>query len=112
AARSALQTMALDARAVSGLTVDVVEVPNDFFGGGVTVSGLLAGHDIAASLTDRSADVAILPRSAFGFEGHQTLDGWTIQRLRGELPMRLVLAGAADELLRLSVADSAMGPNG
>jgi putative radical SAM enzyme (TIGR03279 family) len=103
AARAALESMAAEASAVDGLRVDVIDVANEFFGGGVTVSGLLAGRDIAATLATRAADLAVLPRSAFGFEGRQTLDGWTPERLQAEATIQLALAGAADELLALTL---------
>jgi putative radical SAM enzyme (TIGR03279 family) len=48
-----------------GVAVEVVAVPNDFFGHGITVAGLLTGQDIARALTRRPAgDVLLVPRVA------------------------------------------------
>lgn len=104
AARPALEAMAADAAAVRGLTLQVLEVPNDFFGGGVTVSGLLAGRDIVTRLRGVAADLAILPRSAFGFEGRETLDGWTVEALQKETDARLALASTAAELVETTLS--------
>jgi NifB/MoaA-like Fe-S oxidoreductase len=50
---------------VPGLRVNVVAVPNEFFGRAITVSGLLTGQDVAAALTGRPpGDVVLVPRVA------------------------------------------------
>ena len=103
AAAPALRAMAADLPAVRQLTVAVLEVSNEFFGGGVTVSGLLAGRDVAEALGGLAADLAILPRSAFGFDGRQTIDGWTPEAIQRAVGMRLTLASAARELLDATV---------
>jgi len=103
AAEPALHRMALDLRAVGSLEVEVLSIPNDFFGGAISVSGLLAGRDIVKHLRGRQADVTILPRSAFGFEGRQTLDGWTVDNIARQSGLRILLAQTADELLRATV---------
>lgn len=105
AAAPALRVMAADLAAVEGLRVSVLEVGNDFFGGGVTVSGLLAGRDIAAALSSVPADLAILPRSAFGFDGRQTLDGWTAEAIETASGKRLVLGGGAADLLAATLSE-------
>jgi NifB/MoaA-like Fe-S oxidoreductase len=95
--------MAADFEKVDGLDVQVLEVPNDFFGGGISVSGLLSGRDVVAQLTGRDADLAILPRSAFGFDGQQTLDDWSPEAIERAAGVRLVLASAAPELLEATL---------
>ena len=48
-----------------GLSLDLVAVPNDFFGRAITVSGLLTGEDIARALAGRHlGDVVLVPRVA------------------------------------------------
>jgi len=51
-----------------GLTVEIIPVANDFFGGTVTVSGLLTGKDIIAALTGKSADLALLPPDCLNYD--------------------------------------------
>lgn len=103
AAAPALTAMAADLAAVENLSVTVLDVTNDFFGGGVSVSGLLTGQDVVASLRATPCDLAVLPRSAFGYDGRQTLDGWTTAAIERESGIRLVLATAAAELLELTL---------
>lgn len=103
AAGPALRTMVRDLEAVAGLEVTVREVPSDFFGGGISVSGLLAGRDVAASLAGAQVDLAILPRAAFGFQGRETLDGWTPAMIEQQAGVRLALASAAGELLEATL---------
>jgi putative radical SAM enzyme (TIGR03279 family) len=103
AAAAALRTMAADLAGVSGLEVTVIEVPNDFFGGGISVSGLLAGRDVAARLKTFTADLAILPVSAFGFQARETLDGWSPAAIEGEAGLRVALAATAADLLEATL---------
>jgi putative radical SAM enzyme (TIGR03279 family) len=103
AAGPALLAMAGDMAAVAGLEVSVRAVPSDFFGGGITVSGLLAGRDIAAALRGLRADLAVLPRAAFGFQGRETLDGWAPDRISAESGLPLALASSASELLEATL---------
>jgi putative radical SAM enzyme (TIGR03279 family) len=51
--------------AVPGLAVDVVPVPNAFFGPAISVAGLLTGQDIATALTGRPlGEVVLVPAVA------------------------------------------------
>jgi NifB/MoaA-like Fe-S oxidoreductase len=57
-------------------TLEVVTVPNHFFGGNVNVAGLLTAHDILIQLKQRTLPetaVVALPRSLFNADG-LTLD--------------------------------------
>ena len=103
AAEPALRRMADDLGPVANLEVEALEVPNHFFGGGISVSGLLAGRDIAARLRGVETDLAVLPRSAFGFEGRETLDGWTPRAVEAETGVRVALASTASELLEATL---------
>jgi putative radical SAM enzyme (TIGR03279 family) len=104
AAAPALRRICADLRAVASLQVTVIEVSNEFFGGGVSVSGLLTGQDVVAGLQARSLDLAILPRSAFGYEGQQMLDGWTVAAIERAAGVRVATGGGAAELLELTLA--------
>ena len=103
AAAPALTAMAAELAAVENLSVTVLDVTNDFFGGGVSVSGLLTGQDVVARLRATPCHLAVLPRSAFGYDGRQTLDGWTTAAIERESGVRLALATAAAELLELTL---------
>lgn len=46
---------------IEGLTLELVEVKNRFFGDTVTVAGLLAGRDILYAVRGREADLILLP---------------------------------------------------
>lgn len=59
------------------LRLDVVAVDNDFFGHGITVSGLLTAQDITAALQNGPWDLAVLPPNAVNGDG-LTLDDRTV----------------------------------
>jgi putative radical SAM enzyme (TIGR03279 family) len=103
AAAPALRMMVTDANAVTGLTVDVREVDNSLFGSAITVSGLMSGRDIERTLRELDVDVAVLPRSAFGWEGARTLDEWTVDRLRASTGVEIRLGRTAVELIEATV---------
>jgi putative radical SAM enzyme (TIGR03279 family) len=59
-----------------GPTVRVITIPNDFFGDGVTVAGLLTGEDVIAFLQGNvQDDIIALPAAMFSARGGKTLDG-------------------------------------
>jgi NifB/MoaA-like Fe-S oxidoreductase len=94
--------MAEEAGSVEGLRIEVREVVNTLFGSSITVSGLMSGKDIARVLREGPADFAVLPRSAFGFEGERTLDDWTVADLERETGMPVRLGRTAADLVLLS----------
>jgi putative radical SAM enzyme (TIGR03279 family) len=100
AAAPALRAMASDASTVDGLTVEVREVENTVFGSAITVSGLMTGRDAARTLHDVEADRAVLPRSAFGYEGARTIDDWSVPDLEAETGLAIRLGRTATDLVR------------
>ncbi|MBI2466744.1 MAG: DUF512 domain-containing protein [Candidatus Rokubacteria bacterium] len=65
----------LRALAVPGLAVEVVAVPNEFFGRTISVAGLLTGQDIARALIGRPlGDVVLVPGVALQEAGGVFLD--------------------------------------
>jgi putative radical SAM enzyme (TIGR03279 family) len=75
---------------VKGSTVTLQPVENKFFGGGVSVSGLLCGQDIADQLLPRPlGDLVVLPPNCLNYDGI-FLDDWTVDRLAGALQRRVV----------------------
>ncbi|MBT4097117.1 MAG: DUF512 domain-containing protein [Gemmatimonadetes bacterium] len=69
-----------EARKEHGLQVDLIPVDNDFFGHGITVSGLLTGQDIARALQGGTWDLAVVPPNCINGDG-VTLDDMTIADL-------------------------------
>ena len=104
AAAPALRLMAAEAARVEGLAVDVRVVENTLFGSSITVSGLMSGRDIARVLGEGPADLAVLPRNAFGFDGERTLDEWTVQELSRETGVSIRLGRTAADLVATSTS--------
>jgi NifB/MoaA-like Fe-S oxidoreductase len=100
----ALGLVAEEMRTVEGLAIEVVAVPNAFFGTSVTVSGLLTGADVARALAGREADRVVLPRAMFDAAGERTLDDWTRAELAARLPGTVYVARTAGELLEATCA--------
>lgn len=90
----------LNTTTISGLTMQVVPVPNQFFGATVTVSGLMTGQDVVAQLTTSSSDLVVLPRSMFDHTGTQTLDGYHRHELERNIGRPTAVIGTAYELLQ------------
>lgn len=79
---------ALEARCPS-LRVDVYPIKNNFFGGGVTVSGLVCGCDIKEQLSGRAlGDVLFLPVSMLRSGEDILLDDVTVSELEAALDVR------------------------
>ena len=64
--------------AIPGATL--VPVENEFFGHGITVSGLLTGRDIITALKGNRHDLAVLPPNCINGDG-LTIDDMTISDL-------------------------------
>ena len=56
------------------------KLKNNFFGHGITVSGLLTGQDIVGSINETEQDVVILPPNCINGDG-LTLDGMTVDEM-------------------------------
>lgn len=67
--------------AIGNLTVDLMAVDNDFFGRGITVSGLLTGRDMAKRAQDGvKRNLLLLPPNCINGDG-LTLDDMTVADL-------------------------------
>jgi NifB/MoaA-like Fe-S oxidoreductase len=99
----ALERMAEDFFQKAGWRPRVVTVDNAYFGGEVSVSGLLTGADLIDALRQLPADVqdCVLPRGPFGFDGTTTLDGVSAQEVGAAHPGRVHLASTPRELLTI-----------
>jgi putative radical SAM enzyme (TIGR03279 family) len=100
----ALSLVADDMRQTSGLTIEVVAVPNVFFGTGVTVSGLLTATDVIRTLEGRPAQRVVLPRAMFDAAGERTLDNYGLDDFVSQLSAAVRVAGTARELLEATCA--------
>jgi putative radical SAM enzyme (TIGR03279 family) len=104
-----------DLAASSGLRMVVVPVVNQFFGETVTVSGLLSGQDVLATLCGCDlGEIVFLPGAMFAERPAQrgtrslesgenevsrvTLDDWTLERLSERLDRRVVTANWMSEV--------------
>jgi NifB/MoaA-like Fe-S oxidoreductase len=94
--------MAEEAARVDGLSIEVRVVENSLFGSSITVSGLMSGRDIVRVLKEGPADLAVLPRNAFGFEGERTLDEWTVEEIERETGVPVRLGRTAGDLVATS----------
>lgn len=81
--------------AKTGVSLDVVAVPNYFFGGAVTVTGLLTGRDIVKTLAGREPGDAVLLPDVLLREGTEVLlDDMTVAELEGCLGVRVEVVPA------------------
>jgi len=88
---------------IEKLQVELIGVFNEFFGGHVTVAGLLTGNDLTAALRKRlPVDCILLPSVMCKRDEPVFLDGKTIADLSGELntPVQIInIEEGAGELI-------------
>ena len=78
---------------IENVQIDLLPVDNDFFGHGITVSGLLTGCDMAARVRDGiQRDLVLLPPNCINGEG-LTLDDMTVPQLAEEAGVPLAVGG-------------------
>ena len=95
-----LREIASELSDLRGERLDVVAVENRFFGGEVTVSGLLTGSDFQRALAGRDlGQVLVLPRTALDAEGRVFLDDLTPGDLSARLGVRIEFASDVRGLL-------------
>jgi len=86
----------------TGARLEVVTVPNRFFGETVTVSGLLTGADLVAALAGHNlGERVFVPRAVFEAEGRLTLDNMTVQELEHHLGVPATPASSLSEVLEV-----------
>lgn len=75
----------------AGVKIDVYAIKNDFFGGGVTVSGLVCGCDIIKQLKGRiNTDILLIPHSMLRDDDNIFLDDTTVKDVERELSVTVV----------------------
>lgn len=81
-----LRDFAQDFQQVTGIVAEVIAVPNHAFGETVTVTGLLSGVDILATLAEADlGEVIVAPDGIFRGPEAQTLDGFSVRVLSEHL---------------------------
>jgi putative radical SAM enzyme (TIGR03279 family) len=93
--------------ALSGASIRLVPVVNQYFGPVTTVSGLLTGQDVAAVLQEHApSEVVLLPRAMFtGRYGAGsappgiTLDDWSLEDLSANIGSPVRMAGTISEAI-------------
>ena len=85
----------------TGAFIDLVAIPNHFFGRTVTVSGLLTGSDLLKTFSDRkTTETIFLPSNMLEYDGTLFLDGLPVKEVEKELHCRLrFVAPSAEGLL-------------
>lgn len=74
-----------------GVKIDVYAIKNDFFGGGVTVSGLVCGCDIIKQLKGRiKSEILLIPHSMLRDDDNIFLDDTTVSEVESELKVRVI----------------------
>ncbi len=71
----------------TGSTLKVVAVPNTYFGGDVSVAGLLTAQDLLNVRHSVAGDFVIIPRSTIKSDEPIFLDGVTYDDLRSQFQM-------------------------
>jgi len=72
-----------------GTRLKVVAVQNEYFGGDVSVAGLLTGGDFLAARSEVSGDFAIIPKVALKSDDAIMLDGMRFEELCGKFDVPL-----------------------
>jgi putative radical SAM enzyme (TIGR03279 family) len=80
-----LKTMVDDLNLRAGTQLKVEQVTNNYFGGDVSVAGLLTGGDLLAAKERISGDFAIIPRSTLKSDEEIMLDGMKLEELSEQL---------------------------
>lgn len=86
---------------VKGTRHEVLAVPNTYFGGDVSVAGLLTAQDFLAIRSEIKSDFAVIPRITIKSDEPIFLDGMTYDDLKRQFPVPvydLDTAGAIDFL--------------
>jgi putative radical SAM enzyme (TIGR03279 family) len=86
---------------ISKANIATVAVRNEFFGGGVTVAGLLTARDVIRDVRGckPSPETVIIPSVMLNRLG-RTLDGYSVKRIGKSLGARVTAAATIDEIIR------------
>jgi putative radical SAM enzyme (TIGR03279 family) len=70
-----------------GIRLHVQEVQNNYFGGDVSVAGLLTGGDMVAARNCIQGDFVVIPKSVLKSDEEIMLDGMTLDTLRAQIKL-------------------------
>ncbi len=76
--------------ATEGVEIEVRAIKNNFFGGGVSVSGLVCGCDIIEQLKGIKGDVLLIPQSMLRDNDEIFLDDTTVSEVQEALGIKLI----------------------
>jgi len=90
-----LRSFCRDLGRKTGVPLEVIAVPNRFFGGAVTVTGLITGHDIVEALAGCTLGETLLIPDVLLREGTEVLlDDMTVEELERHLGVRVEIVPA------------------
>lgn len=75
---------------LAGTRLSVLAVPNTYFGGDVSVAGLISGRDYLNVREKIAGDVAIIPRHTIKSDEPVLIDGMPYEQLKAEFPVPIV----------------------
>lgn len=95
-----LQKVCTEMETLAGRRISVFPVRNDWYGGNVTVSGLLTGRDVIAQLQGKGVygQILLLPQVMFDSTGQVTLDDLTPQDIGQALGATVVVAQSPGDI--------------
>lgn len=79
-----------------GSGLKVVSVNNTYFGGDVSVAGLLTGKDLLAAREELDGDFVLLPRQMLKSDEDVMLDGMRLDQLQRELGLPVLALGLSE----------------
>lgn len=83
-----------------GTRLSVTAIPNNYFGGDVSVAGLVTGGDVLAARGQITGEFVLMPKSMLKSDEEIMLDGVTLESLRAQLGLP-VEASEIDDLQHL-----------
>ena len=97
-----------------GTQLEVRPVANRWYGGAVTVSGLLTGHDVIEQLRAGRplGDLVLLPRVMFDAAGQVTLDDMTLEQIQAGLGVAATMVQGPGEVVEALVGAGISGSAG
>lgn len=93
--------------ALLGSDLRVVAVPNTYFGGDVSVAGLLSGRDFVAVRDRAIGDFVVIPPAVIKSDEPILIDGMQFDELRAGFEVPVYAADLMD-LVRISLADGGL----
>ena len=76
--------------AAAGTRLSVAAVPNTYFGGDVSVAGLLSGRDFLSAAGEAAGDVVIIPKHTIKSDEPVMIDGMPFGELKDRFPLPIV----------------------